>query len=95
MPHSKILLPILGLLAIVLVYGLGMITAQRYAGTGISSCQILDRALAAYPGELVSVQVTKPAKTPIWNLVIDGKDGKRYLLAYDTKNGDLLNFASN
>lgn len=94
MPKSKFLIPMLSLLGIAVIVGAWFIAAERGSSYGISNCQILDRALAAYPGDLLGLTVDRSGPHPVWRIEIQGRDGKLYRAAYDTANGNMVDFAA-
>jgi uncharacterized membrane protein YkoI len=51
---------------------------------------ILDRAQAAYPGELIEAELEGEHGTPVYEIKILTKDGRLIKLLYDASTGELL-----
>ena len=56
----------------------------------MSKEQIIDKALADYPGEVTKAYLEKKRGKDVWEIEIKGDDGKKWETYYDAMNGELV-----
>lgn len=60
------------------------------AGQILPLKDILERALSAYPGQMIEVELEHEDGTMIYEIKVLAADGKVWKLYYDARNGELL-----